>query len=541
MINKIAALVIICFLPSFALSQLSRGGTPLPVSHLQQKSEHIFILPSLPVNYLPDEDAMHPATRLKPYTFAWPFEVSLDPENSGKWFGSYGSYDIWQLKICSEGALSLGIIFDRYQVKEGVRIFLFNEDKSVILGALTSLNNNSYGSLAVSHIPGDRIILQMEVPEKYNRSYGRLKVGSVAHAYKSIFLNKTTGDWRYGLADTCHTDINCISDSAWQVVRRSVCRVVVKNLQLCTGCLINNARSDGTPYVYIAGHCFSQTFLPKDAVYYFNYESPECDGPDGSISYSISGSTKLTDLDSLDFALVELSDLPPDSFHVFYAGWDADANPPENSTCIHHPRGDVKKITFDYDPPVTSYHDINYYPEYILYSHWRILQWDQGTTQAGSSGSPLFNQDHQIIGSLTGGEADCVNKVDDYFTKFNYAWDYYPAPDMQLKFWLDPDNTGILSMDGFDPDVNSTRQGFAAPRIRVFPNPSTGIFRLEIAGEDPGIGDIRVFNLTGQLVYSSVSAAGNLIEVDLAGNPSGIYVIVISSGGRSVSEIISKQ
>jgi hypothetical protein len=98
-----------------------------------------------------------------------------------------------------------------------------------------------------------------------------------------------------------------------------------------------------------------------------------------------------------------------------------------------------------------------------------------------------------------------------------------------------------MSLDGFDPDVNSTGKGLPAPRIRVFPNPSTGIFKLEVTGGGTGIGSIRVFNLTGQLVYSSGSPAGDIIEVDLTGNPSGIYMIVISSGVRAISEIISKQ
>ena len=482
-----------------------------------------------------------PYAKLKPYTFAHAFQVSLDPENSGKWLDYNRSYDIWQLKLYSEGAFSIGIIFDRYRLNEGVRLFLFNQDRSVVLGALTSLNNKSYGSLAVSHIPGDFIIVQMEVPVRYNRSYGELRIGSVAHAYKDIFHNKTVTDWRYGLADTCHIDINCESDSAWQVIKRSVCRVVINNAQLCSGSLINNTRNDGTPYVYLAAHCFTTKFLPKDAVFYFNYESAECGGPDGTISYSLSGSAKFTDPDSLDFALVELSETPPDSFNVYFAGWDATTDPPDYSVCIQHPRGDVKKISYDNDPPVTSYHEINYYPEYVLYSHWRILKWDAGTTQVGSSGAPLFNQDHRIIGSLTGGEADCVNKVDDYFTKLNYAWDYHASPAMQIKHWLDPDNTGVRFMNGYDPAVNSTGQKMQYPQVRIFPNPTTGIITIDLTGQQPGPAEVRIYDLTGRIVYSTGHFDAEMIELDLTENPSGIYLIIVQSAEGFASETISKQ
>ena len=540
MLRHTIILTVFSCLPFLVHPQLTTGGMPLPVSDQQKKVEHIYVLPSLPQGVADEEYANGTPGRLKPYPFAYSFNVSLDPENSGKWVDSRDSYDIWQLKIFSEGALSIGIIFDRYRLRDGVRIFLFNKDRSVVIGALTYLNNKPYESLAVSHIPGDFITVQMEVPADYGRSYGEMRIGSVAHAYRSIFHDKTDADWRYGLADTCQRDINCENDSAWQEVKRSVCRVVVNNAQLCSGCLINNARNDGTPYVYLAAHCFTTKFLPKDAVYYFNYESPECDGPDATVMFSVSGSEKLTNPDSLDFALVELSETPPDSFNVYYAGWDARPDPAEYTVCIHHPRGDVKKITYDNDPPVTSYHTNNYYPEYVLYSHWRILRWDIGTTQLGSSGSPLFNQDHRIIGSLTGGEADCVNKVDDYFTKLSYAWDYYDSPARQLKHWLDPDSSGVLFMNGYDPLINSSGRDMPQPMVRIFPNPTAGKFTIDLSGEKSGAVKILIYNLTGQLVRTTGAVDDGIIELDMTENPSGIYLIIIQSGGRYISEILSK-
>ena len=36
-------------------------------------------------------------------------------------------------------------------------------------------------------------------------------------------------------------------------------------------------------------------------------------------------------------------------------------------------------------------------------THVRLEDWDLGTTEGGSSGSPLFNQDHRVIGQLHGG------------------------------------------------------------------------------------------------------------------------------------------
>jgi PKD repeat protein len=41
--------------------------------------------------------------------------------------------------------------------------------------------------------------------------------------------------------------------------------------------------------------------------------------------------------------------------------------------------------------------------------------------------------------------------VNDYFAKFSRSWDDYAGQDQQLKFWLDPDNTGDTAINGYDP------------------------------------------------------------------------------------------
>ena len=37
-------------------------------------------------------------------------------------------------------------------------------------------------------------------------------------------------------------------------------------------------------------------------------------------------------------------------------------------------------------------------------THVRVEDWDLGTTEGGSSGSPLFDQNHRVIGQLHGGD-----------------------------------------------------------------------------------------------------------------------------------------
>jgi len=106
--------------------------------------------------------------------------------------------------------------------------------------------------------------------------------------------------------------------------------------------------------------------------------------------------------DHLDFALLELSVVPPEIYHPYYAGWDRVQEYLDTSVCIHHPAGDVKKISKDYDTL-----GLGSFTGYDSHKHWQIKEWDEGTTEGGSSGSGLFTVEGLLIGTLSGGEADC--------------------------------------------------------------------------------------------------------------------------------------
>jgi len=112
-----------------------------------------------------------------------------------------------------------------------------------------------------------------------------------------------------------------------------------------------------------------------------------------------------------------------------------------HSVGIHHPAGDVKKFTITYEELL---HD-NYQGFNPPNSHWKIPFWTNGTTEPGSSGSPLFDSNHRTIGQLHGGLADC---------RLPDEWDSYGklalSYQLFLNRFLDPENTGRLFSDGID-------------------------------------------------------------------------------------------
>ena len=117
---------------------------------------------------------------------------------------------------------------------------------------------------------------------------------------------------------------------------------------------------------------------------------------------------------------------PPESYNVHYAGWDVSGNTPNIPVGIHHPSGDIKKISFDYDNASNSG------------NFWDIDSWDDGTTEPGSSGSPLFDGiSHRIIGQLYWGVASCTNFGYDTYGKTSVSWN------LGLNQYLDPNNLGV--------------------------------------------------------------------------------------------------
>ncbi len=526
-------IVLLCVFSFSAIAQLSIGGSPLKSQFKSSETEWVN-LEEVSVDELLLEDEWLSLTGKKNHRIAKEIQVSINPEQHGNWEQLGDGTLIWRLGIRGEGARGLAVVFNRYVLAEGTRLYIYNPSGENILGAYTNRNNKVSGNLAVSYLPGEEMIVQMEVPPETD-NYGELLIGSVRWAYLPIFENKSTEDGSFGNSGDCNIDINCSLGDDWQVVKNSVVRMI--NVEKCSGVLINNVRQDNKAYVYTAAHCVFQNNKYNPTVFNFNYESPTCDGPDGSIANSISGATLIAtgdtlenpnDADSLDFALLELSVAPPDSFLPYFAGWNRSSTPAQNTTTIHHPSGDVKKIAIDMDPPEVSYHTPDYYPAMVPYSHWRILEWDTATTEFGSSGCPLFNENQLVVGTLTGGQATCFFQKNDYFTRIDYAWDYYADSTKQLKCWLDPDNTGVMSLNG------KAGYNMVVPRkpktesLSLYPNPARE--RLTVGGGlTPGRETrIRIYHITGKLVMQKTINWMGLATLEVSDLQDGLYIIRLS-------------
>ncbi|MEM9990278.1 MAG: S-layer homology domain-containing protein, partial [Bacteroidota bacterium] len=221
-----------------------------------------------------------------------------------------------------------------------------------------------------------------------------------------------------------------------------------------------------------ANHCLSSF----DAVnkptastmsFIWRYESPTCnrsgnpanDGPTNMTTVGatvIANSSRPGSVYGTDFAILELAESPVDAnYDVYYLGWDASSTAHAAAVGIHHPSGDVKKISFsDTAYPLTS---TRYTSSTVQANstHWRVNRWASGTTEGGSSGSPLFNSStKKAIGHLSGGYASCFSATSsDWYGQTRRSWTGFFTSDSKrrMRDWLDPNNTNTTTINGYYP------------------------------------------------------------------------------------------
>ncbi|MFQ5500322.1 MAG: trypsin-like serine peptidase, partial [Candidatus Zixiibacteriota bacterium] len=442
-------------------AQISVGGRPKSLTQTVKASIQTVTTASVDHRALLAEDVIEQAKDM-PYRFGQPFDVNYDLNNSGTWENLSDGSRLWRLRIESARAYSINLIYDDFWLPDGAQFFIYNADRSMTIGAFTSKNNKEYGQFATALVRGDVSILEYWEPADVSEP-GRISISRIVHAYRNLFSWATAkealkygGDdpeaAGFGDAGSCNNNARCPEFAEWDDIIRSAAMITTSGgFRLCSGSMLNNVRKDKTPYFLTANHCLGgeQTW-----VFMFNYESAGCANVDGPTWMTVSGSTLRATRSFSDFALLELSAQPPDSYNVAYAGWNAIDVASDSVIGIHHPQGDIKKISFDFDAvTATSYLGTSVPGDN---SHWRIGQWEDGTTEPGSSGSPIFNRQRQVIGQLHGGWASCTSITSDYYGKVSISWAAGSSASTRLKDWLDPDNTGVLQLNGLGAGVAIT-------------------------------------------------------------------------------------
>ncbi len=459
---------VLVFSGFFGKAQIQEKGTPWGVTYnLSVKNLSVKNLKAPDVDALLAEDAERAKEGvLYRVGVALPVHFTLD--NSGEWTTLPDGKKIWRLRISSKGAEALTLDFDRFKMPLGAKFYVYAADKSHIIGAFTSQNNRKDLTFATRMVLSDDIVLELDLPAKLTEE-PEISIFNVGYIYR----NAETFLWKGPKpSGSCEVNVNCSPEGDdWQDEKRGVARILLKagsQYGYCTGTLINNTRNDCTPYFLSAAHC-AEGSTDGDFpywVFYFNYEASTCSGTTGPDNQTVTGCEKIAyaanDIgNTSDMLLLRLSSNVPESYNPYFNGWDRTSTIPSNAVGIHHPAGDIKKISYGYNLS-------NYYTTHIKI-FWEETTNGHGVTEGGSSGSPLFDKNSGlVIGTLTGGSSGCNNLSGyDVYGRVWYHWDRNgSASSTQLKPWLDPDNTGATSLQG-------TYCGDVPPTANFSANPTT--------------------------------------------------------------------
>ena len=414
------------------------------------------------------EDAVNDLNKSIPWRFGYDHFVDYGVSNAGEWHTLPNGDRIWRINFVSPEALTMNLIFDRYNIPVGGKVYIYNGDHSQILNVFTHQHNSPEEILGTWMVDGESLWIEYFEPKKV-RGQGRLNIGNVIHGYRTLRTPDMDNPEALNDSGACNVDVNCditaTSATANDIkndVKRSVGMIVVGGSGNCTGALVNNTNNDGTPYFLTANHCLGGSVAGW--AFRFNWASDEsvadcatnAPSVDNSFIQTASGGILRASNSESDMALVEITDatfFANNSADLVWAGWNRSTTAvPSLNVGVHHPSGDIQKVCVDFEGAtrVTTAFNGN-----GAAKMWRIADWDLGVTEPGSSGSPLFDQDGLIIGKLSGGSAACSGTNDnggfDIYGRFGVSWDFGTTNATQLEFWLDPAGTNPTSLQQFPP------------------------------------------------------------------------------------------
>ncbi len=537
------------FCISNVYAQYSQGGQPYSYTHQLEKPIHHISVESPNIQYLLHEETL-PENAHKPLRTGVVLPIN-------KIFFEEATHhttvdgDVWQLKISSANANAISLYFNKFYLPKKARLFVYNTTKTQLIGAYTHLNNDSTGLFATEPVNNDEVIIEYFQPFGIEDK-AFIEISDIGYSYKDL---KAIG---FKASGSCEVNANCSEGNSYRDQQRAVVRIKMRNSfgeGYCTGTLINNTKQDNTPYLLTASHCMEATTLEhlKQWIFYFNYESSSCTTPSSDqdlISQTLTGAVlKARDPSEGDaggdFCLLQINDSVPQSYNPYYAGWNRTEGTFQGGVCFHHPSADIKKISTYTKAPVKA--------AYVTkLTHWKVY-WSStsngyGVTEEGSSGSALLNNSGEIIGVLTGGRSSCSSQtMPDYYGMFSYSWaSNGTTAETQLKPWLDPLNTNVMSLNGMNiASVSEFAKNQNLPKVNIYPNPVSDKITVVFLQDITSPVVLKLYNTMGQEIlnqeYSYIKREIP-IHLNIIDLQKGLYFLQIctTNGENYVTEKIVK-
>lgn len=382
--------------------KVARGEAPLSKLYTDIKldSSGFYRLPTLKAGEIENDDSMKRMrigiTRVLP--------KNLEPSSDARLF-SVPEGEVRLIGIVSKQALQVRVHFTDVNLPKGARIFVYSaSNPEEVYGPFEGRGAAGDGEFWTPPVRGENVVIEYFEPSAAAkaRSAQPFKIGKITHDYKAL---DGTNAYTEKAAGACNLNVT----SEWSNIAKSVGRMQFVSdggSYVCTGTLLNNQASDGTPNFLTANHCINTASEAQSLRVTWNYNSP------GATSSFTDGSSLLMTGTSSDYTLVRLTGSLPGG--LIFSGWSTTMPTASTPiTGIHHPAGDYKRISFGNIRAGGCPGGLSCLP----------VGWSSGTTEGGSSGSGIWTgspSDARLVGSLNGGAASCDNlSGSDYYGRFD--------------------------------------------------------------------------------------------------------------------------
>lgn len=462
------------------------------------------------------------------------FKGDLSPQLD--WIEQPDGSFVSSLSVTSPGAESVRVGI-RAELPPGGEIRFFDEESDESLPVVTSedfhIEGDEIQTLWSPTVEGDTIGIEITLPSEKPLSVFWLTVDAVSHTLVP------TGSLPLAPKLDCpylHIDVACRAGSIHGNLQNAVAHIVYEDdglTWICTGTLMNDKDDDtDIPYFLTANHCVDTQAVARTVEAYWFYQNARCnvDRLDSRYARTTGGTVLLTTNTAYDLSLLRFPKTLPGG--LVLSGWDA--NPighPEGVYGIHHPSGAAKS----YSAGTTQGNRFSDGVTNAIH-----VEWSDGTTEGGSSGSGLFLRNSgRLIGGLSHGP-NCGYRIVDRYGPFE---DFYP----QTLRWLDP--------DGEAPGMGDDDHGGTPADATVVRIPSTtpgslerngdrDYFRFALAARD----NLRVFTTGATDTYGTLSRSGSVrrwqnddggkdvnFQISVSGAEGGTYYVEVRGYSSSTT------